>query len=556
MAIHPRSFSARLALGSLLTCTLLSSPAIAQADVALPNPPQFPAANPMLPGQDTLGKFLFFEEQMSWDNTRSCGTCHVLEAGGADPGSWSQIHPGPDGLTGTGDDIRASTGVVRKDANGDYKDDGVFFPNVQVNGRAPNSPINAVYYLDLFWDGHAPHEYIDPQTGLMEIDDLGALETQAQAAWASATSMSHESMSWDDLTAKIALVRPMALATNLPQDMADFLATFPTYPDMFDAVYGDPAITSKRIMFACANYERTLISDETPLDAFLKGETPDLGPFEPGFKLFTETAFCSSCHVLPFTQDDDFHNIGVRPDAEDTGLFKVTGIEADKGRFKTPDLRNAKLRVPLFHNGGKDSIADVIDFYDVGGDFPGPNLDPDLLVLNLTAQEKADLIAFVEDGLLDPRVENGLFPFNRPTLRSELPSLNTEFGVASVNGAGDPPNVIAHVQANRGHVNWLLGISDATPNASAVLVFSFAADDGSLFPDPRFPIPMNIDVSAIMQILPVTTGGTGIATVKQPIPMNAALAGMKFYVQWFIRDTAAVATGGFYGSKGVEVTIL
>lgn len=558
MSVH-RAWRSAFAILVLASAGAFMTPSVSsQSDVAMPNPPQFPFENPMLTDQDILGKFLFWDEQMGSDNTMACGTCHFHENGGGDPRSLNSTnpHPGPDGLFGTADDIFGSPGVVHMDINHNFVSGDPHFPKPRVTGRKAPSPINAVYHNNIFWDGRALDEYTDPQTGLVEIGYLGALESQAVGPPGSDVEMAAEGRTWDDITAKFELVKPMALGTNLPAEMSDFLATYPTYPLMFEHVYGDTAITSKRIAFAIANYERTLISDESPLDAFLKGEEVDLGPFEDGFQLFIGDAFCSSCHVLPFTQDDAFHNIGVRPDAEDIGREAITGDPLDKAKFKTPNIRNAKLRVPLFHNGGMNSITELVDFYDAGGDFPGPNLDPDLLALNLTAQQKLDLIAFVEDGVLDPRVENKLFPFTRPTLASELPSLNTVFGVASLNGAGDPPELLAHVPANQGHPNWLLGVFNATPTASAVVALSFGSDDGSPFPDPRFPIPMNIDVSSLITLLPATTDGLGTGTVKLGIPINPVLSGMKIYAQWFITDAAALATGGFYGSEGVEIELL
>jgi cytochrome c peroxidase len=549
---------ARLVSVAVLAAALFAPLGQAQADVAMPNPPQFPFENPMLPDQDILGKFLFWDEQLGSDNTMACGTCHFHENGGGDARSLNSTnpHPGPDGLFGTPDDIFGSPGVVHMDVNDNYVSGDLHFPLPRVTGRKAPSPINAVYSDGLFWDGRALTTYTDPQTGLDEIGYLGALESQAVGPPLSDVEMGKEGRTWNEITAKLAVVKPMALGTNVPVEMADFLATFPTYPAMFNAVYGDPAITSKRIAFAIGNYERTLISDESPLDAFLKGEEPDLGPFQAGFDLFTGTAFCTSCHVMPFTMDDNFHNVGVRPDIEDIGREAVTGDPLDRGKFKTPNIRNAKLRVPLFHNGGKNTVAEVVDFYDIGSDFPGPNLDVDLLVLNLTPQERLDLISFVEDGVLDPRVENQLFPFTRPTLQSELPSLNTVFGVASLNGVGVAPDLLAHVPANQGHPNWLLGVRNATAGAGAVVALSFGSADGSPFPDPRFPIPMNVDVSSLITLLAVSIDGTGTGTMKLGIPINPVLSGMKIYAQWFITDAAAVATGGFYGSEGVEIELL
>ncbi|MCB9896858.1 MAG: hypothetical protein H6825_02515 [Planctomycetes bacterium] len=535
---------------------------LAQADTPMPNPPEFPFENPMLTDQDVLGKFLFWEEQISTDNTMACGTCHIHEAGGADPRAVNKPHPGPDGIFGTDDDIAGSRGIVRQDAAaGQFVHSDIFGSGVQSTNRKAPTAINAPYFNQLFWDGRATEAYTDPQSGLVEIGYLGALESQAAGPPVSDVEMGGVNRTWDAITAKLADVTPMALATNLPAEMLDFLADNPTYPDMFEAVYGDPTITSKRVMFAIGNYERTLISDETVLDAFLKGEIQDFTGYDPkmqaGFELFQGNANCAACHVLPFTMDNDFHNVGVRPDAEDHGRFDVTGDPADMGRFKTPNIRNAKLRTPLFHNGAAASVPDLIDFYSRGGDFDDGNLDPNLLVLDLTQDEKDALIFFIEEGLTDPRVEAGTFPFNRPTLHSELPPLNTTYGVASADGNGGFAQVIDTHPANLGNGDFLLGVSDAVPNTGAVLVFAFDDDPaGTPYPDPRFPVPVNVDLGTILLTAAMTTDADGIATYNLPIPKNPVLSGFLVYGQWFIADPTALATGGVYGTEGVAITIL
>jgi hypothetical protein len=67
---------------------------------------------------------------------------------------------------------------------------------------------------------------------------------------------------------------------------------------------------------------------------------------------------------------------------------------------------------------------------------------------------------------------------------------------------------------------------------------------------------MNVNAGTLFLLLPGGTDNMGVDTVSLPIPLNNAVIGLKFYVQWFIKDPAALATGGVYGSKGVEVEIL
>jgi cytochrome c peroxidase len=542
----------RLASAAVLALTLAPSVA-AQGDTQIP-PPIIPDENPMLPGQDVLGKFLFWEEQVSFGNTMACGTCHIHEAGGSDPRAHSTINPGPDGLFNTSDDIHGSAGVSRMTNAGDFTKSPLFGHAVQVTGRKSPPAINAWSFDEIFWDGRAPSAYTSVDTGQVVIPFFGALESQAAGPPVSDVEMTRIGHTWDDIEAKLVTAKPMALATDLPVEMQDFLASYPTYPAMFEAVYGDPTITGDRIVFAIANYERTLVSKETPFDEFLAtGVIPP--EHEAGMAVFQVAGKCTSCHVFPFLDDGNFHNIGVRPDAEDIGRQAVTGDPADIAKFKTPGVRNAALRTPLFHNGGMATVADLVEFYNNGGEFIGPNTDPLLTPLGLTEQQKADLIHFIEVGLTDPNVANNVGVFSRPTLRSELPSLNSEYGVASNDGLGQPPELISGMPANLGHPNWLLGVADSTANSAALLALAYNPDDGSPYPDPRFPIPMNVDVTSLLLLVPAATDADGYATAKMAIPASTALAGFTFYGQWFIQDAAALATGGVYGSKGVSVEL-
>ena len=103
--------------------------------------------------------------------------------------------------------------------------------------------------------------------------------------------------------------------------------------------------------------------------------------------------------------------------------------DAVDGAFKTPTLRNVALTGPYFHNGSQATLEQVVEFYNRGGDRRGSdasntsgfginrsNLDADVRPLGLTAVESADLVAFLRDALLDPRVTWERAPFDHPSL--------------------------------------------------------------------------------------------------------------------------------------------
>jgi hypothetical protein len=250
--------------------------------------------------------------------------------------------------------------------------------------------------------------------------------------------MAFEGRTWDDLVTKMETVAPLALGTDLPTDIAAILVGGTDYPDLFAAAFGSPGITAERIAFAIATYERTLVPDQTPFD--LGTLTPQQ---QAGFNILTNNTVCSNCHIPPLFSDNEFYNIGLRPSAEDLGRFNVTGDNAHRGRFKTPTLRNVGLRPVLMHVGWVTDVQDAIDYYNAPA---WPSVDPVTGHTQFTAEQnpipvpggppgaapsyndifmppqiQPAVIEFLFNGLTDPRVANETFPFDRPTLRSELP---------------------------------------------------------------------------------------------------------------------------------------
>ena len=78
----------------------------------------------------------------------------------------------------------------------------------------------------------------------------------------------------------------------------------------------------------------------------------------------------------------------------DLGRYEVSGRDEERGAFRTPTLRQVAQTAPYMHDGSLATLEEVIELYDRGGD-PNPWLDPEMQPLNLTLQEKADLVAFL-----------------------------------------------------------------------------------------------------------------------------------------------------------------
>ncbi len=530
-------------LGSLLA---LGSNALAQPDIARLDPVFFPPENPFSEEKRVLGKILFWDEQLSSDNTMSCGTCHIPAAGGTDP--IIANNAGLDGLQNTVDDIRGSFGVVSSDAKDDYVVDATFNLMRQITGRSTNSTINAVFANELFWDGRATSEFIDPETGAVAIAVGGALESQVVGPPLSDVEMAHQSRDWGQITAKLATARPLALATNLTADQADAIASSPTYGDLFTQAFGDPAITAKRIAFAIATYERTLIADETPWDAYVAGNTSALTPAQrQGWNIFL-TSRCDSCHTPPLFSDNMFRNIGARPIEWDTGRQAVTGLFEDRGKFKTPGLRNAGLKAHFMHAGTFPTLDFAVRFY-IGDPFFEDNVDPFMDAVNLSAGAVPPLVDFIGNGLTDPRVAAETFPFDRPTLRSELPPNPVLLGMGTDNGSGFIPPMIARTPPNLGNTGFKLGTTGMGEGTSVSLYVSSTPPVMGLITPDRVEGPFT------------ATAGSGAApavTAHLAIPDDVALDGTTVYYQWVIDATGArsrVAAAKLFCGTGTCATV-
>ena len=310
-----------------------------------------PADNPMTPAKVELGRQLYFDKRLSADNTISCATCH-------------------DPAKGWTDNDATSVGI-----------------RGQRGGRSAPTVINRILGPTQFWDGRAP-----------------SLEDQA--------------------------VGPIGNPIEMGFDVdgaSKRLNDIEGYRLQFDAVFGGPA-TPDRIGQAIATFERTVLSGWSKLDYYWAAEPwfgwdPETEEDEElrargirildqefdhrlsasadrGRQLFFGKANCSACHVGADLSDEDFHNIGIGMDTEtpDLGRFDVTGEEKDKGAFRTTSLRNIMLTAPYMHDGSLATLREVVEHYDEGGT-KSPWLSDKVFPLNLSEQEKQDLVRFLEEGL-------------------------------------------------------------------------------------------------------------------------------------------------------------
>lgn len=322
-------------------------------------------ANPLTRAKIELGRQLYFEPRLSADGSVSCASCHAPESGWA---AHTQFGVGIKGQTG---------------------------------GR--NSPVSYNRILsDLqFWDGRA-----------------ASLEAQALGPIANPIEMG-----------------------NTHEACIKAIAGIPGYKLEFEKVFGD--LNIENVGKAIASFERAIVTGPSPYDYYerfrplekldpddLKTDDPatyakyvefkkaiDQHPMSESAKrgrelFFSEKANCTACHVGPNFSDEKYHNLGIGMDKPepDLGRYTQTNDDKDRGAFKTPTIRNVALSAPYMHDGSLKTLEEVVDWYAKGG-HPNPYLDPKIKKLELTDQDKQDLVEFMKACTGDfPKIETNRLP--------------------------------------------------------------------------------------------------------------------------------------------------
>ncbi|MBI3815470.1 MAG: cytochrome-c peroxidase [Nitrospinae bacterium] len=227
-------------------------------------------------------------------------------------------------------------------------------------GRSAPTVINRLYSKAQFWDGRA-----------------GSLEEQAAGP----------------------IVNPIEMGMPSHPMVVNKLNTIDGYRKLFKKVFGSEEITLDKITKAIAAFERTVLSGNSPFDR--RKFKVDMDAMTEsqlrGQEIFMGKASCTSCHAGFNFTDESFHNVGVGMDKakQDLGRYDVTKKEEDKGKFKTTTLRDVERTAPYMHDGSFKTLEDVVEFYNKGG-VKNPQLDKDIKPLNLTPQEKKDLVEFLK----------------------------------------------------------------------------------------------------------------------------------------------------------------
>jgi cytochrome c peroxidase len=190
------------------------------------------------------------------------------------------------------------------------------------------------------------------------------------------------------------------MAANFPVMLA-FLNNNEGYKAEFAKAYPNEPIDKVTLAKAIATFERTVISNNSPFDRWVKGDKHAMSAQQvKGFRLFTDPSKgnCVACHQGANFTDNGFHNLGLASygvDNPDLGRYNQKKVAVLKGAFKTPTLRDITLTAPYFHDGSAKTLKEVVAHYNTGG-LVKKDLSPNVKPLNLSEQEMSDLVAFME----------------------------------------------------------------------------------------------------------------------------------------------------------------
>lgn len=322
--------------------------------------PTVPQNNPMTAAKVSLGRYLFYDRRMSVNGTESCATCHQQEL------AFTDGKPQAVGATG------------------------------QLLPRGAMSLVNVAYSAVLTWSN--PNEH--------------SLENQAL------TPM------FGDHPVELGL-------TNGGAAFIQLLRSDATYRDLFPAAFPSESnpFTISNVTRAIASFERTIISGGSTYDRYhFGGDDQAISDSAKRGEVlfFSEPLSCFRCHGgFNFSDAADnfqgargadvpFHNIGLYNikgalsyPPPNLGIYEYTHRPEDVGKFKTPTLRNIALTAPYMHDGSLKTLDAVLDHYSAGGrkivdspyagdGFYNVNKDPLIRSFTLSAQDRTDLIAFLE----------------------------------------------------------------------------------------------------------------------------------------------------------------
>lgn len=223
--------------------------------------------------------------------------------------------------------------------------------------------------------------------------------------------MWHPSFFWDGRSPSLReqVIDPIEDPTEMNSSMEDVLVKLNKskfYRDHFYKAFGELPIKTEHYAKAMEQFLFSMISFDSEFDKFFRSEPNNFSASaNNGRRIFFAEpsdggADCFHCHGNIHFADFTMSNNGLNQVHTDQGFGRVTGNSFDVGKFKVVSLRNVELTAPYMHDGSFNTLEEVIDFYAQGVHPTSPNLDPKMdeipQGLNLSQQDKADLIAFLK----------------------------------------------------------------------------------------------------------------------------------------------------------------
>lgn len=227
-------------------------------------------------------------------------------------------------------------------------------------------------------------------------------------AWAEKIIQTPHRFFWDGRKSSLEdqvlapIADPVEMNQSLPELITE-LRNHTEYPLLFKKAFGTDSILMKHVMYAIAQFERTLISGNSKFDKYLRNEANLTPQEERGVQVYMDSTKgdCFHCHVVsPYFTDFSMKNNGLDSLVEGTGLGAITGNPLHMGLFKTPSLRNLSFTAPYMHDGRFQTLEQVVEFYNSG---TKDSKTTDEFIrkhfkdggLNLTQADKEDLVAFL-----------------------------------------------------------------------------------------------------------------------------------------------------------------
>jgi len=380
--------------------------------------------NPLTSEKVELGKMLFYETGLALDaeqeagmGTYSCATCHVPSAG--------FMAGRPQGI---------ADGGIGFGLNGESRVKMSTYEGEEVDAQAarPISLLNVAFVTNSMWNGkfganhnNAGTEHLWEDDPDLHVNELGLDGLEAQNIEGT-------------IVHRMVTDHPYVLDSMGYRAMFD--RAFPDVPE--EERYG--RLTTS---FALSAYIRTLIPNRAPFQEWLRGNYEAMTEQEKrGAMVFFGKAGCYRCHKGGSLNSNEFHALGVKDLFEQPDVFRATpedkrnfgrggftGKEEDMFKYKVPSIYNMKDSPFYFHGSSIRSLEDLVEYFDKGVPenprVPEENISPFFHPLNLTEQEKLDLVEFLAEGLHDPDLQRfvpdevlsgNCFPNNDPFSKADL----------------------------------------------------------------------------------------------------------------------------------------